>query len=232
MIRSHRARAGWLAAVAFLVLVAGFGAAWLLAGQREVERDQATAVTASVVDQLLAECTENPGDDGSARADLCQRAEEVKADIDAGDEPTATLIPGPVGASCVEELGLPACRGTTGPAGPQGDTGPRGRPGTDGRPGRDGDDSTVPGPTGLSCVEELGLAACRGPVGPASTVPGPAGPAGSQGPQGPAGTANPGTYSCPDGQYVAGFTIGEAGGVSLDCRTPGALATEPDPANP
>lgn len=231
MTNSHRTRARWLAAVTVLVVLAGFGGGWWLAGQREVERDQATAVTASVVDQLLAECTENPGDTGSARADLCARAEEVKADIDAGDEPTATLIPGPVGASCVEELGLPACRGTTGPEGPQGDTGPRGRPGTDGRPGRDGDDSTVPGPAGPSCIDELSLAACRGPVGPTGAT-GPAGPVGAQGPQGPAGTANPGTYSCPDGQYVAGFTIGDAGGVSLDCRTPGALATEPDPATP
>lgn len=135
------------------------------------------------------------------------------------DDPV--LIPGPPG-----EDGLPGLPGLDG------------LDGEDGRNGQDGTDSTTVGPrgpqgeTGLSCVDDLGLAACRGPQGPVgatgapgadSTVPGPQGP---QGPAGPAGTANPGTYTCPDGEVTQGFTIGDAGGVTLMCVPNAVIASE------
>ena len=125
------------------------------------------------------------------------------------DDPVPELVPVP-GPSCIDEMGLQPCRG------------PKGEPGSDGRPGVPGDDAT--GRAG-----EDGADGRQGPVGPAGPQgdpgvqgetgdQGPKGDTGDQGPAGPPGTAQPGTYACPDGQYVAGFTIGPAGSVTLHCR--------------
>lgn len=166
-----------------------------------------------------------------ANRDVDQLARQVQSlggepvvDPEAPPEDEPVLIPGPPG-----EDGLPGLPGLDGLDGADG---------KDGRNGQDGADSTTVGPrgprgeTGLSCVDDLGLAACRGPQGPVgatgapgadSTVPGPQGP---QGPAGPAGTANPGTYTCPDGEVAQGFTIGEAGGVTLLCVPNAVIASE------
>ncbi|WP_067428559.1 collagen-like domain-containing protein [Nocardioides jensenii] len=135
----------------------------------------------------------------------------AEPDVDAPDP--APLI-GQRGQSCVEELGLASCRG------------PRGFTGVKGKTGQDGD--TVVGPAGANGQDGDTVVGPQGPPGPAGEK-GATGDTGPQGPQGPAGadgkpgTATPGGYACPDGQYVAGFTIASDGTVALDCRTPASL---------
>lgn len=114
-------------------------------------------------------------------------------------------LPGPAGPR-----GLPGADGedgrdgATGPPGEPGAGGPPGPPGPPGEPGQDGTDG-APGPEGPP-----------GPAGADSTVPGPEGP---RGPQGEPGTAVPGAYLCPAGEYMTGFTVDEAGAVTLTCAT-------------
>lgn len=107
--------------------------------------------------------------------------------------------------------------------GPAGPPGPAGEDGADGRRGMRG----PTGSNGESIRGPVGEPGPQGPVGPAgpqgppgedgkdSSVPGPEGP---QGPAGPAGSVTPGVYMCPDGQVLVGFTVGEGGGVSLNCQ--------------
>jgi hypothetical protein len=96
------------------------------------------------------------------------------------------------------------CRGEAGDRGQAGvdstTPGPQGPQGEQGEPGQD---STVPGPTGPP-----------GQNGADSTVPGP------QGIRGPQGTAKPGTYACPDGEFMTGFTVDVEGAVKLACQDP------------
>jgi hypothetical protein len=107
----------------------------------------------------------------------------------------------------------------------------------------------IPGPRGLSCIEEIGLQPCRGDQGRTGSAgaagdpgapgqqgaqgaqgePGPQGPQGERGPDGPAGpsgTAQPGTYACGPGEYVTGFTVTDSGAVVLTCQL------IPGPGNP
>lgn len=88
-----------------------------------------------------------------------------------------------------------------------------GRPGTNGKPGRDGKTGQdgadgPPGSTG-----EPGAKGDQGPAGPQ----GDRGPEGPAGPQGSPGTAQPGTYACPDGEYLRGFTVNADGSINLAC---------------
>lgn len=96
----------------------------------------------------------------------------------------------------------------------------------------------IPGPRGESCIEEIGYPRCRGAEGTDGSsgvdgtpgangtdgAQGPPGPAGSKGDPGPpgkdggAGTAQPGSYSCGEGQYLNGITIAADGGVTLACQ--------------
>lgn len=117
---------------------------------------------------------------------------------DIPDDTDLVLVPGPQGPrgySCIEELGYPRCRGDQGEAGSNGANGAPGRDGVDGAPG------------------------ATGPAGP----PGPAGPKGEPGKDGRdgvdgrPGTAQPGTYSCPDGEHMTGFDIAEGGAVTIYC---------------
>lgn len=116
-------------------------------------------------------------------------------------------IPGPPGAR--GPRGFPGIPGLSGPVGP------RGIPGLPGR-GIPGD----PGTAGTA-----GTPGAQGPAGPAGAdgAPGPKGDPGPQGDPGPAGpkgdpgTAQPGTYACPDLQFLRGFTVGPDGSVTLDC---------------
>lgn len=117
--------------------------------------------------------------------------------------------PGPAGVP-----GLPGTRGITGQQGRAGKTGGTGATGRTGAPGAEGADGQPgadgePGATGPQ-----GETGATGPQGPQ----GPQGERGNAGPQGPSGTAQPGTYSCGEGQYVAGFVITGDGSVILDCR--------------
>ena len=128
---------------------------------------------------------------------------------------------------CAEPTAL--CVGPRGPQGPAGESGMTGKRGPRGFTGLDGPVGPVgdPGKPGQN-----GSDGGQGPQGP----PGPQGPKGDPGPQGPAGqdgapgadgqdgqpgpagTANPGSYACPAGQVVTGFTVGPDGGVTLDCQ--------------
>ena len=120
--------------------------------------------------------------------------------------------------------------------------GPQGPPGVDGQDGRDGK-TGARGPRGRRGEQgPVGATGQQGPPGPVGTQgePGQTGPQGPQGDpgadgepgrdgqdgqDGADGTANPGTYTCPDpDHYVYGFTVDEAGNVTLDCR--------PDDAGP
>lgn len=101
-------------------------------------------------------------------------------------------IPGPRGASCIEEIGYARCRG---------DRGRVGGDGSDGEPGSDGQD---------------GAAGPPGPPGPA----GPPGERGPEGPAGPAGADGRGLKDAQcggDGRWVLSWTDGTTsdGGV---CR--------------
>lgn len=100
-----------------------------------------------------------------------------------------------------------------------------GRDGTNGRPGRDGK-SGQPGQAGpTGATGEAGAKGDQGPAGPQ----GDRGPEGPTGPQGPPGTAQPGTYSCPDGEYLRGFTVAPDGSINLICAP---VAQLPPGGNP
>lgn len=210
-------------ALALITLIAGFGTGWFLAGQRGQERDDAEAATRPLTDRLLELCEQDT--DRAERLTtigLCDRAEDAREIVDDGVDPV--LVPGP--------MGPPGPQGPVGPAGRDGfgidgSDGSDGRDGENGRDGADGDDGAdgsdgadgAQGEDGADGADgATGATGPKGETGPAGPQ-GPAGARGETGPQGPAGTARPGTYTCPDGDYVAGFTIAADGSVSLDCRT-------------
>lgn len=131
---------------------------------------------------------------------------------DAGQPPVTVPEPSP------GTPGEPGAAGEEGPPGPQGPAGEDGKRGPRGFTGLDGPRGAT-GPAGAD-----GEDGARGPQG----EPGPPGPPGAdgtdgatgpQGPQGPAGTALPGTYSCPAGEAVVGFTVTADGDVVLECRS-------------
>jgi hypothetical protein len=174
--RSHRLT---IILLALLLLLVG----WILFDRSTSQRSAqlATDNAASIAAQVRAAC-ERRGLTAIELGDLCRQAEQI-------EERPAETIPGPMGErglSCVEELGLEACRGPQGVPG----IGIQGRQGDDGIPGPScgeefgfeacrgprgesgesiigpaGADSTVPGPPGPSCVDEFGLETCRGPAG-------------------------------------------------------------------
>lgn len=121
---------------------------------------------------------------------------------------TPTPVPGAIGPTGpIGPQGLPGIPGPQGPPGPKGDPGNNGSTGATGTQGSAG----APGATGSK-----GDTGPQGPPGPQ----GDPGPKGDPGPQGPAGTANPGTYACPAGQYLTGFTITADGSVTFTCADP------------
>lgn len=130
------------------------------------------------------------------------------------EEPQIVLgAPGPQG-----ERGPAGVQGPQGRTGPPGETGPRGPLGPRGEPGQDGV-AGAPGADGATGAAgpqgEPGPQGIQGPQGEPgadSTVPGP------QGARGPQGTAQPGTYTCPDGEYMTGFTVDVEGAVTLACK--------------
>lgn len=110
-------------------------------------------------------------------------------------------------------------RGFPGPQGPRGPKGDRGNAGADGNAGSAG----ATGQAGSN--GEAGAKGDQGPAGPQ----GDRGPEGPAGPQGPPGTALPGTYSCPDGEYLRGFTVAPDGSVNLICAPVAQLPTGGNP---
>lgn len=124
--------------------------------------------------------------------------------------------------------GPPGPPGEPGPLGPPGLQGPAGEPGTPGDPGADGAPGEPgvpgePGPAGPAGPPgEAGPQGEPGPAGPPGPAggTGPAGPPGETGPPGPPGTITPGTYTCPDGQFVHAVTVAEDGALSLSCSSP------------
>ncbi|UIU47053.1 collagen-like protein [Microcystis phage MinS1] len=203
--------------VLILTTVASSGTAiYLLVRDRDDARDAAGTVAGQ--SQRLVDCVRRP----AATPRQCEQAAaqvENTIEDEVVDDPAIDVTPVPV-----PEDGDDGQDGTDGDDGADGDDGRRGPQGPRGRTGPTG----PPGPAGPSCVDELGIDACRGPAGPSGpqgeSITGPRGPEGPPGPAGTSGTAQPGTYTCPDGQYVAGFAVGDAGGVTLDCRDlPAAL---------
>lgn len=118
---------------------------------------------------------------------------------DVPDDAEVFVVPGPKGdkgdrgASCIEALGFNRCRGDEGQGGEDGADGQDGAPGADGAKGERGE---------------------KGEKGD----PGAPGADGAPGKDGAPGTAQPGSYACPSGQYLEGFSIGADGTVSLSCQ--------------
>lgn len=146
--------------------------------------------------------------------------------------PTQTVtVPGPAGAtgaqgprgfSCVEVLGVAACRGPQGPSGEVGVAGPAGKDGATGATGPTGPQGPPPSDDQVAAAVRFYCAShddCTGPAGEKGDA-GPKGDTGATGQPGPAGkdgTAQPGTYSCPDGDYMTGFTVAADGSVTVSC---------------
>lgn len=169
------------------------------ADQAEESRDAVAGQS-----QQLVECVRDPD------TDCEQEADAVEETIDgATGEPGPQGVEGPAGPQ-----GVQGPTGATGAQGPRGFIGPRGPAGVAGAAGDDGSTGT-PGPPGPA-----------GPPGPSGDpgATGEPGQDGEPGPAGPPGTADPGTYSCPEDQYIRAFTVTESGDVTLDCQpTPGPL---------
>jgi hypothetical protein len=168
-------------------LVAILVGAWLIYAVLSIAADQHEAKVdrAEQAEQIEALVAENAGlkasvQEANRRLREADRTPvEPPEDVDVDQDAQVIPLPGekgdrgprgPRGESCIEDIGLPECRGIRGN---DGTSGTDGRDGSDGSDGRDG----ATGPRGLSCVEELGLDQCRGPMGPE----GPAGPKGDKG---------------------------------------------------
>lgn len=187
----------WLLALAAIVglltTVVAVQYAWQ-EKQRQVNagRDLAT--------QVRAACEDNRIDDASLQQ-ICKQATKVEQIAKSGPQ-------GPPG--------IPGIQGPMGPEGPMGPVGPQGPRGFLGVQGPQGDAGDT-GPAGAA-----GSTGAQGPAGPPGErgekgEKGDTGATGPAGPQGPSGTAQPGTYSCPDGQVIQSFTVAADGVVSLSC---------------
>lgn len=217
-------------ALVVLALVLSLGVnVWLWwDATRRAQEAESSAV--SLAQQVQAAC-ESEGSLDINGQNLCDRADAVV-------EGTAGAA-GPIGPEGPQGIpGIQGVRGLPGPTGPRGLPGVDGQDGDDGAPGARGEpgqDGTQgpPGPPGAPGADGVdgatgepgadgkdgqdGATGPEGPPGPAgadSTEPGPEGP---RGPQGPPGTAAPGAYQCPAGEYVTGFTVDDAGVVTLTC---------------
>lgn len=155
--------------------------AWIIwsLNTKTQEADNAAQNANALADQVAAACA-----DGSVKVDgrdICQKAKQLKKDVDD-----------------------PSPAGPAGQVGPRGVPGPRSTiPGPAGKPGQDGEDSDIPGPAGKPGVqgapgedsEVPGPAGQVGAPGEDSSVPGPAGAPGAKGPPGDKG--DPGSQGEP-----------------------------------
>lgn len=210
-----------------LLALAAVGLYWHSLQQRT---ETAETSVVSLAEQVQDRC-ETEGSLLVGDRDLCQQADDVVE---------GTPVAGPMGPEGAQGVpGIQGVRGEPGPAGvqgPQGRTGPPGETGPPGPVGAAGDDGEngAAGPAGADGAVgppgpqgEPGPQGAQGPIGPPgpagadSTVPGP------QGIRGPQGTAQPGTYACPDGEFMTGFSIDMDGAVTLACQstTPPVIET-------
>lgn len=207
---SRNALPAWF--IVALVLSLALNVAIVMWSMSRAQVAETSAV--SLAQQLQDECETN-GELRIDGRDLCERADEV---VERSPEVAGPAgPPGPqgergyTGAQGVQgrlgprgEVGPPGPVGPRGVAGPAGPAGPQGATGAEGQAGPAGPRGE-PGPQGIQGPQ--------GEPGADSTVPGP------QGARGPQGTAQPGTYACPDGEYVSGFTVDAEGAVTLTCKS-------------
>ena len=195
--RNSRRLINALAFVAVLgVLVAGV-AIWSALVQYQHRVDAGKSL-AQQVRQACADKAINTAD----IKDLCKQAKDVEKSANSGPQGIPGLQ-GPEGRQGPE--GVPGLQGPRGLQGPPGQDGKDGAAGREGASGKDGPE----GPVGAQ--GQPGQDGAQGPEGPQGLP-------GQDGKDGDPGTARPGTYSCPDGQYVGGFTVADDGAVTLDCR--------------
>lgn len=212
-MRDNLRSVGKVVAFALFVLALASGAIWILnqlaADEDELQR-QATEITA--LEAGLDEANDRLEAQGEAPVPV------PEVDPSAGPEQPPQIIlgqPGPQG-----ERGPAGVRGPQGRTGPPGEVGPPGPVGPRGPKGDAGD----AGPIGTA--GEPGPMGPQGEQGPQGE-PGPQGVHGEQGAQGPRGTARPGTYACPDGEHMTGFTVDAEGAVTLSCQAPTPPVIDP-----
>lgn len=230
-MKEHLRGVGKVVAFALFVLALAAGVVWILDqlaaddDERARQQSEITALQAGLdeANDRLAEQGEPPVPVPSVEpGEVTQPPQIILGE------------PGPEG-----DRGPAGVRGPQGRTGPPGETGPRGPLGPRGEAGIDGADGSN-GSNGTNGADGRGIQSmqcatggwiitytdgisspdigpCRGPQGET----GPQGVHGDQGPQGgqgPQGTAQPGTYACPDGEYMTGFTVDVDGGVALACQ--------------
>lgn len=185
--------------------------------ETQLRAETAETSAISLAEQVQEACESQGSLDLDGR-DLCKQADDV---VEGTPVAGPAGIPGPQG-----ERGFTGAQGIQGREGPPGEVGPRGPLGPRGETGAAGAD----GANGADGVDgETGATGAAGPQG----EPGPQGEQGvhgeqgAQGIQGPQGTAKPGTYACPDGEVMTGFTVAEDGTVTLACEdtTPPVIDT-------
>lgn len=225
-MRDNLRSVGKVVAFALFVLALASGAIWILnqlaADGDELQR-QATEITA----------LEAGLDEANDRLEAQGEPPVPVPSVDPGTAEQAPQViigqPGPEG-----DRGPAGVRGPQGRTGPPGEIGPPGPVGPRGPKGDTGDVGAIGAPgrgiqsmqcaTGGWIIEYTdGLLSesgpCQGPQGVHGDQ-GPMGPPGPEGPQGPQGTARPGTYACPDGEHMTGFTVDAEGAVTLSCQAP------------
>lgn len=226
--------------VLVVALVLALAALFVVLHEQQRRTESAELSALSLAEQVQNACESQGSLDLDGR-DLCQQADDVVEDPGVASVPTAGRdgVDGTDGRD-----GEDGTDGKDGATGKPGKDGRPGAPGTDGEPGTDGangsdgtdgiDGTPGRGIQSMQCATggwivtyTDGIASpsglCRGPQG----EPGADGKDGKDGKDGVAGTAKPGTYACPDGEYVTGFTVAADGAVALSCRPPSPLpATE------
>lgn len=196
--------------------------------QLQHQADTAGTNAVSLAEQVQERC-DTEGSLLVGDRDLCARADDV------AEDPSTELVP---------VNGRDGAAGTDGTDGTDGADGIDGKDGADGKPGKNGADGTdgLDGAPGLPGADGRGIESTRctsagwvttytdgtidGGTGPCI---GPQGVHGEQGPQGVPGTAKPGTYACPDGETMTGFTVAVDGAVTLACEdtTPPIITPTP-----
>lgn len=220
---------GKVVAFVLFVLALAAGAIWIL-NQLAADDDQRAQQQAEIValQAGLDEANDRLAEQGEPPVDV--------PDIDPGAEPPPppqVILgqPGPQGERGPAGVrgpqgrtGPPGEIGPPGPVGPRGKTGDVGATGATGAPGR-GIQSMQCATGGWIITYTDGLGEpdggpCVGAQGPKGDqgLQGVHGDQGPMGPPGPQGTAQPGTYACPDGEVMSGFTVDPDGAVTLACQ--------------